>query len=199
MDRAPAFQIDIDALRTEIESVSSEIEWVSTSPIPKDELRQRIGSACKALGERFDLEMARLANPAAGQNELREILTLSARVPVLGDGIRLAHAGIEMGGLLAAVFDDDLAKRLCKKVDGLDYVAGPPAKDRPEALRKLRDELRTLEVREEALICAAEEQGVYIARREDAPPEIVLGYDPCGESPDIGPRRVRRGVVVVSG
>lgn len=184
-------QTEVDKLRLEIDGIVDEIAWLADSPIPPGELKQRIESTCKTLSDQFDLALQQLLSPNAGAYELGEILTLVAQVPMRpNEGV--SHASIGLGGLLASLFGDDLVKLLCERAEDMSYTPGPPLKERPETLHKLREALRLLEKREEALICTAETQGLYIARRAEADPEIVLSYDPSGSSPDIGPRRIGR-------
>jgi hypothetical protein len=95
------------------------------------------------------------------------------------------------------VFGEDLVKRLGKQIDGLDYVAGPAAKDRPALLAALHEAKRDMEEREENLIVHAEACGMFLARRPDADPEIVLGYSPTGQIDELPlPGRIHPGAFV---
>jgi len=174
------YETELDALRMEITGVLDEISWTSNAPLPKDEVKQRLTHTARQLAEKFDMNLARLARPDAGPQELREILTVHERVTVnAAPGVSALR--IELGGFLFATLGEDLIKRLHKQIDALDYVAGPPMKERPARLAALRDTLRSLERREEDLICQADASGVYLARRPDADPEIVLSFDPSGQ------------------
>ncbi len=73
---------------------------------------------------------------------------------------------------------DTLRERLAAELGRLDYQPGPPAAERLALLESLEQQLRELELREEALIVQAEESGLSIDRREGCSPEIVLGYQP---------------------
>lgn len=186
----------VNAIRAEIASVSAEIEWVQDSMLPPDEIKAGVSASCKALSQAHDFPLGRLASPGAGMLELAEMLTAQATALNFGAGEgRHTSVSVALGGILAALFGDDLVKRLHKKVDDLDYVPGPPSRDRPEALKKLRATLHGLEAREEAMICQAEEIGLLIPRRSDADPAVILGYDPNGQTPDIGPRRASAAIV----
>jgi len=186
----------VSAIRVEIDSVLAEIEWVQDSMLPPDEIKAGVSASCKALSQAHDLSLSRLANPGAGMLELAEMLTVQATTREFGSGEgRHISPSVALGGILAALLGDDLVKKLHKKVDDLDYVPGPPSRDRPEALKKLRATLRDLEVREEVMICQAEEIGMIIPRRSDADPAVILGYDPNGQTPDIGPRRTTAPIV----
>lgn len=180
----------VSAIRVEIDSVTAEIEWVQDSMLPPDEIKAGVLASCKALSQSHDFPLARLANPAAGMIDLVELLTVQATTRVFGEGEgRHISVSVPLGGVLMALLGDEVVKKLHKKIDELDYVPGPPSRERPEALKKLRCALRALEVREEVMICQAEEIGLLIPRRAEADPAVILGYDPNGQSPDIGPRR----------
>ncbi len=190
------FAEELDALRAEIAGAWDEFAWTSDSPLPKDEVKQRLTQAGKTLAEKFNLNLARLANPQAGEHELREILSLQETV-VIHAAPGVAGVRVDMSGILFAAFGGDLLKHLGKQVDALDYVAGPPAKDRSARLAALRETLRDLEQREENLIVHAEGCGVYLARRPDADPAVVLDYAPDGRLDELPlPGRVPAGAFV---
>ncbi len=64
-------------------------------------------------------------------------------------------------------------------------------------MRKSIETLRDLEQREENLTVHAEAHGVILARRPDASPEIVLGYDPDGRMDELPlPGRMPAGAFV---
>lgn len=184
----------VSAIRVEIDSVAAEIEWVQDSMLPPDEIKAGVTASCKALAQSHDLHLALLANPAAGMRELAEMLTVQGATQVFGEG-RHISVNVPLGGVLMALLGDEVVKKLHKKIDELDYVPGPPSRERPEALKKLRAALRVLEVREEGLICQAEEIGLLIPRRADADPAVILGFDPNAPSPGIGHRRASAPVV----
>ncbi len=179
MESEMTFETELDALRAEIAGVQDEIVWTTDAPLPKDEVKQRLAQAGKTQAEKFNLNLARLANPQAGEQELREIMSLQEQV-VVHAAPGVVGVRIDLSGALFALFGEDLVKRLGKQVDALDYVAGPPAKDRPARLAALREALRDLERKEENRIMHAEACGVILARRPDADPAIVLDYDPTG-------------------
>jgi hypothetical protein len=180
-----SFQSEVDALRVEISGVIDEIAWTTDAPLPPEEVKQRLATIAKALVQKFDFNLLRMTNPDTGARELSEIFTLHHSVPFHGAGAGVASLQIDLSAILLAVGGDDLIKRMAKHVDNLDYVPGPPSKDRAGVIVKLRDALHDLEQREERLICEAEAAGVYIARRDDADPAIVLSFDPVGQIDDM--------------
>lgn len=185
----------VSAIRVEIDSVAAEIEWVQDSMLPPDEIKAGVTASCKALAQAHDFPLARLANPEAGMRDLVEMLTVQGATQVFGEG-RHISVSVPLGGVLMALLGDEVVKKLHKRIDELSYTPGPPSRERPEALKKLRAALRDLEVREEAMICQAEEIGLLIPRRAEADPAVILGYDPNGQSPDIGPRRATAAAVL---
>ena len=180
-----SFQSEVNALRVEIAGVVDEIAWTTDAPLPPEEVKQRLATVAKSLAQKVQLDLLRMANPEASAREFGEMLTVYESVRFHGDGASVAPLRIDLSGILLSVGGDDLIKRLGTQIDDLDYVPGPPAKERGAVLAKLRDTLRDLERREEGLICEAEAGGVYIARRADADPAIVLGFDPDAQLSEI--------------
>ncbi len=180
-----SFHTEVETLQAEIAGVVDEIAWTMDSPLPKEEVKQRLATSAKEFSDKFGLNLSRLANPSAGPLELREALTVHERVRIRSESVGVEPLHIDLSGILFAVFSDDLIKHLAKQIDALDYTAGPPTKERGAALTKLRDTLRQLEQKEERLICNAEAAGVYIERRPDANPAIVLSYDPAGSMDEL--------------
>lgn len=175
----------ISAIRAEIDSVTAEVEWVQDSMLPPDEVKARVSASCKVLSQAHGLSLARLANPDAGMPELAEMLTALGNTQVFGGGEgRHVSVSVPLGGILAALLGDALVKKLHEGIDSLDYCPGPTSGDRPMALKGLRETLRGLEIREEAMICEAEEIGMFIPRRAEADPAIILGYTADGAQKD---------------
>jgi hypothetical protein len=172
---------EVSRLRHEIDRCREEIEWMASAPIPPDELKARVAEQCQTLAARFDgsRHLAALAYPNGGVNELREMLTGSTRVNVGGQVI--VPVDTEFGPLLAWLMGDVMVSRLHAEIDGMDYRPGPPMEERPARIVALKDEMLKLEQREEAIICQAEGMGVFIPRRPDADPAVVLAYDPTAQ------------------
>lgn len=92
----------------------------------------------------------------------------------------IGAVSINLTELMLGLFGDELLAKVLKQIDELDYTAGPASEDRPAMLKKLKGTLRDLGMREESLICEAEERGIFIPRRADADPAVVLGYTADG-------------------
>lgn len=191
---------EVEKLRGEIVIAREELEWLDDAPIPTEEMKARAAEQVRALAAKFEAKrhLGALSYPNAGAAELAEMLRLNTRTIINGDGdARLGVINIDgLGPLLAWLMGDLLTARMHAEIDQLGYVAGPPVAERPARRKALREELRKLEISEEKLIVAAEEAGMFIPRRVDADPAVVLDYDPAGTMPDeAGPRPVRHPVL----
>lgn len=176
---------ELARLRTDIERTRDEIDWLNVAQVPKDELKARIVESCKALAEQFNgpSRLGFLTHPAAGPMEMQAMFRTSTRVFIHG-GPDVTSADFDVGPMLAWAMGDTLIKRLHAEVDCFDYRPGPPMAERPARLGELKAAMRALEQQEEALICRGEESGVYVPRRADADPAVVLAYEPDGKTYD---------------
>lgn len=187
-------QQEVEKLRAEIERTHDEIAWLNDAPITPAELKSRATEGCQAMAARFEAQrhLGVLANPGGGPRDVADMFTASSSVAFVGE-LDVKPVNIDgIGPMLAWAMGGSLVQRLHAEIDRLEYRPGPPMAERPARLAALRAELRTLEVREEALICEAEESGVIIPRRPDADPAVILGYDPSGEMSQ-GPTGARAG------
>lgn len=175
---------DVDKLRPEIARICDEIDWIAEAPVPRDELKARAAKGCHELAAKFEAAryLGALAKPTGSMGGM---FAATANVFTRGGGAEVSLARIDdIGPMLAWMAGDALIERMHASIDAMDYRPGPPLAERPARLAKLQAELRELEMKEEALIVAAEEAGMLIARRPDASPEVVLGFDPAGDMID---------------
>jgi hypothetical protein len=71
--------------------------------------------------------------------------------------------------------DETLGTRLVGAIKAQPQNGAIPSAERPRRLKKLAGERRDLEIREEALVMAAEAAGLAdVERRGDANPQVVL-------------------------
>jgi hypothetical protein len=185
----------VEKLRVQIERNRGEVEWLNSSRIPPGELKAEISAwvARQARGNTaMDAALASMAEPDARArvHAADHLFTVDSRAVQQGAGPDVLPVAVQMGPALAWLLGDELAKRLHAKVDELDYTPGPPLAERAARREVLVGELRRLEVEEEALICSAEEAAVYIARRPDVDPAVVLNYQQTGTMRELGPRGV---------
>lgn len=182
---------DVDKLRDEIETVRDEIEWLASAPITPDELKARIEMEMGA--ERPDTDSARalrgLLSPTrdAYSSTVADMFKAQARATYLGGtDPAIMPVEVQLGPMLTWLFGNELIKNIHAKVDAMAYTPGPPMAERPARRAQLLATLRQLEEKEEALICTGEAAGLWIARRGDADPAVVLGYDPKGVMTEVG-------------
>lgn len=192
---------EIAKLRADIEQCRDEINWLIEAPITKGELKSRAKECCKTLADKFDAprHMGSLANPSAGLFEMQAMFRTSARVFIPGKLDVTSADSEDVGPMLAWVMGETLVQRMHADIDCLDYRPGPPMAERPARLGELRATLRKLEQQEEALISRGEETGVFIPRRDDADPAVILAYDPDGKSLDAKIMRTAKAQVALAG
>ena len=116
-------------------------------------------------------------------------VTQGLNLPV-GQSNALGMLNISIAPQLIWLFGDTIKKVFLAKVDAMDYVPGLPLTERTTRREQLTTQLRTLEEKEEELICEAELAHLPIYRRADADPAVVLAYDPDGDMGAQGARLV---------
>lgn len=178
----------VENLRRDIDRVREEIEWTANAPKTKDDWKLSVSAwvraqVADASTQAVALRGLRRTKPDSGfvaENLLvgksRVVHRVSADAQVLPVDMRLAP-------VLCWLLGDELEQRLYAMIDADEYVPGLPMAERPARLVELREELRDLETREEAVITAAEDSGLFIGRRVEADPAVVLGYQADGELP----------------
>lgn len=182
----------VDSVRDEIEMIREELGWLETSLVPRDELKARI-TAAVGVEQRLSGStggLRSLARPTFDKYNTFTFASLfeaEARATYMeGAGPVKMPAKVGLAPMLAWLFGDELTKNIHAKVDALEYTPGPPMAERPARRSQLLATLRQLEEKEEALICTGEAAGLMIARRKDADPAVVLGYDPQGTMTEVG-------------
>lgn len=102
----------------------------------------------------------------------------------------------DIAAIIAWMFRDEMIAQLHRDIEaGADGRIALTAADRATRMRELRDELLSLERREEALIEAADDEGQIIARRVLEYPEAFLGVTLSPGSRQPPSRRVADPVV----
>lgn len=182
---------DVDQLRDEIEQVREELEWLASSSVPRDELKERITAAVasekRSAGADGVLRALAIPTPDAYCATFDDMFKVQTNVFLRGgDKPDVRPVEVVLSPVLAWLLGDELTKNLHAKVDALQYTPGPPMAERPARRAQLLATLRQLEEKEEALICTGEAAGLWIARRGDADPAVVLGYDPKGVMTEVG-------------
>lgn len=131
-----------------------------------------------------------LRNPEASITEVNPLsVTKGLNLPV-GQSNASGMLNISIAPQLIWLFGDTIKKVFLAKVDAMDYVPGLPLTERTTRREQLTTQLRTLEEKEEELICEAELAHLPIYRRADADPAVVLAYDTDGDMGAQGARLV---------
>ncbi|OQK18018.1 hypothetical protein AU255_09220 [Methyloprofundus sedimenti] len=167
----------LDAIRVEIDNIDDEIHWLENSPLCLDDAKAKIRSFIKknttANGiEQFFYDHELQAN---GVFDVRVKLDSEIRVV---DSFLTGRGGIaDLSQIMCSLFGqnlqrilEDMATKAAKNIQ-----SGPMLHERPKLKTELLTKKRTLEIEEEAIICASERlggRGFY--RRHDCNPEVVL-------------------------
>lgn len=154
----------ITTCRKQIAELTARYDAVMRAPETADELKQQIDASIEGA----------ISQGRVSINAIRRD----------GDPARLAsyvsHIGGQapnvsaMFGLLVWGMRDQLREKLHALVDATDLTGAMTDTSRAKELGRIARERLTLERLEEALICAAELDGVSIARRPDADPRAIL-------------------------
>ncbi|HAX19133.1 MAG TPA: hypothetical protein DCY64_02475 [Hydrogenophaga sp.] len=177
----------VDALRTDIDRVREELQWVNDSPLPKDDWKASVtrwfeGMSAAGGNQTTALRDLRKPKPSSGGGFVKDtFLAANSTVHQKGAAPDVLPVNVRLAPMLCWLLGDQLEQRLHAMIDADEYVPGPTLADRPKLQKALLGELRELETREEAIITAAEGESVFIGRRADADPAVVLGYDPEGD------------------
>lgn len=173
-DKAKSVLDEIENKRLAIGNIKAEIDWLAGSPIPPDDLRKRVKAHVDMQAGAYlaNAPLMSIPAPGSGVEAVRNFLNYS--VSEVGHGRPLVSE------FMCFAMGDALVEKICAAVEANGVACGPALADRRTSLEKLKKELFDLECREEDLICQAEQIGLDIARREDADPMAVLGYDPNG-------------------
>jgi len=176
----------IAEVRGKIAALKAERSEVHRAPLPREEVQERIRAEVSRLASGFRPDVGGLMRPGGDGPDLlgtRELGHGAGHVRSDHGALFAAQITTELGrgvvAMLAALAPEALEDRLMAAVGEALHQAAPglPAAERPERLAELDAEVLDLERQEEELIEATERDGRPIARRGDAAPEAVLGWE----------------------
>lgn len=151
----------VEQLRTKRLAALDERDRIEAMPHPKDVILAALDRDLDALTDR-------------AQND---VYTPSLLRGSPGPNLRLPSTDAVLGLLIAANRDAFRAQIVEQVEAAYGDQKVMTADEREAALRKIGDDLVDLERAEEALIRAAEREGLPILRREDADPDVLLLAD----------------------
>lgn len=180
---AATLREQVDALRQEINAAKEELEWVDSSLLPKEEVKEKIKAELNKVNVKdFDYKLGHQLHP--GTNTFSELFAIG--LPAHTSTLQPSTVNI-LPALVWLFGVDQIAERIDARIDARDYSPGPAIASRPAKVKNLTAALNKLERKEEALIEQAEASSVQIGRREDADPAAVLDFDPAGTLIEIRP------------
>lgn len=156
------FVAAVERVRREIAGQVSERLRLQQAGLPVEEIRAR--------AKDWITQRARLARPYVTANHDQftvrfDVYVESAPVPIT-----------DVAAVMAWLYPERFTKKIDEIIDQMPKPALALSADaKSRRLREIKDRLYELEVEEEGLISAAEEQGQIIARRTTADPRAVLG------------------------
>lgn len=149
----------VTAVRRQIYGLQSAIAQLKAAPLPAEQIRQIVTD-----------EIHRLAN--AGRPRL-DIANGQVKIGWADNSTYTLHAPAKGAtAMLCWLHRDFFIEALTRNIDQIK--GGIPLADREPREMELKAKVRELELREEALICAAEEAGVVIDRRGGIEADILL-------------------------
>lgn len=166
----------LDKVRAEIAETEEEIDLVEHAFLPREEAEANIrewvqSQASRAVPNVFAF-MSPSARPVGRNNPLRA--TGRTENPYNAD---VGITDIDLAPMLCAIAPKAVTAWLEAQLPE-DTEAGPPARERPGILTKLRQRLRELEHSEEALCDRLySDHGHEPARRPEARVEVILGLE----------------------
>lgn len=166
--RSKDFRRDVAAARAEIAALADEWEAVETAPVPAHQLRTDAVAEIERVAASGALSINRTSRDGAPMG-------LSKRLAIwkVGDTI----AGDAGAGLFCWLMRDQLVARVDDIVRGLDLTGAMTDRERAQEFERIAREKLAAERREEALIVAAEADGLHIPRRADIDPRAFLEID----------------------
>lgn len=169
----------IQKLREQIQQLKEEIEWVAEAPVTREEWKERVASWVDGMAANADrtssaLLSLRSANPRTVRDA--DLLAIQTSVAQVAGQTTVRSIDFSIAPHLTWLLGDAIKASMLAKVEAMDYVPGLPLAERPARLAQLKQDLRALEEKEEALICEAEANHMPIYRRSDADPAVVLNY-----------------------
>ncbi|MDF1600363.1 hypothetical protein PZ895_11390 [Mesorhizobium sp. YIM 152430] len=166
------FRQEVDRLRTEIAAVDD--AWTATATAPRptkaaiDVLHEEIDAVAARGAPRFDMRR-RSGPPLAFADQF--YIRLRQSNPDSGYGLQAHGGGAEF---LVWMMRDEIKARLGAMIDQADVVGALTDEEQEQRFRELSARRLGLERLEEATIVAAEAEGMFITRRDDADPRAIL-------------------------
>jgi len=177
MAKSSSYRDQIDRLRVDIEKLNTRAEWLRNAPLCIAEAKARAdryvdGLAAAGVTEKIGVFFSNDATPADLMSQRRNVFMIGD-----GKGPINGTVAIDIGETIASLFPELLRKRLHALIEEAAGLmdCGPPDVERRTELENVERQLFDAERREEALIVAAEQEGIDIARRRDVDPAAVLG------------------------
>jgi len=163
---------EVEAIRTQIAGLAEEAEAVERAPIPTAEALQHLDALARDVGARVEARRRERARSFLSPGGVRGVDALFGLVQGFAESPReLAETLPER---CEETFLISELKALREAVRAQANGDGVPTAERASRLRDLARKRHELERREEAIVLAAERDGLELDRRETAEPSVVL-------------------------
>lgn len=151
---------DLDKVRGTIDALKDERAWLETAPANKEDLIKKFNAKI----DRASAESRVIRRLFADMDPFRAMVRAGSE----------HHKEVDLGPVLCDLFGDTIKAAVAKKIEALDYTAGPPMEERPKLLETNAMQIREFEIAEESLICEGEKIGITVPRRPDVDPAVFL-------------------------
>ena len=170
--KSPSPAARLEQVRDELAGALEQLAALPERPLPQDEAIARAAALVDTTAGAFQGRHKVQAFAQLGTDlAQRDLLNLSA----FNQG-RL-ESRIDSAPLLCWLFGDAIKTKLADEIAALELRDALPSAEREPERQRLLNLVDDLQIEEERIIRALDDEGIEIDRRRDAPIEIVLAPD----------------------
>lgn len=162
----------IARLQRRVRELLADQHRISSSPFPSSFAKQRMREIVEQLAARGAPDVSLLVE----MDRAIEWPTMRVQSEVYGAERALAfHEGVDVVGLVAFLFKEQVAKKLSELIDSdADDAAAMTHEARALAEATVRSDLLDIERQEASLVWTAQAQGIVTEHRADCSPQAIL-------------------------
>lgn len=156
-------------IRARIAQIQADIDGLAGQPLPAPDALARLDGWIAHNAARFDAFTTARSFTTASSHLLHVLEVKGGRT---GENT----VTVDLAPLVCAIFGTEVRRRLASAIEDQTTAPGPSMAERPALIERWNAALGGAERDEEAIIRAAEADGIRLARRPDAQPGIVLAF-----------------------
>lgn len=166
---------EIQKLRAELAELDEAWQVAENAPCPADELKARFMAELDAIAARGQPAVNVAARAGSPVNLAAALRMKHEPVALPGGETHFALSGDAGASFFTWLMRDEIAERITSMIDAAAPAKGALTDDeRDREFSRISAKRLELERAEEAIICAAEQEGRIIQRRRDADPRAIL-------------------------